>query len=136
MHGQWGILIAAQILMVFACQSMGSLIYFIAMEAPRAMSFVAAYTAPAFAFMGITFPATDMPIIAKMWRGLLPVSHYIEVQLQQVDYGSGWYQASHQLLVLSSFMCALLLAMGLMLVRRNKALTKISAQQGDHHELG
>ncbi|MCD9524079.1 ABC transporter permease [Photobacterium carnosum] len=136
MHGQWGILIVAQLLMVFACQSMGSLIYFVAIEAPRAMSFVAAYTAPAFAFMGITFPATDMPVIAKIWRGLLPVSHYIEVQLQQVDYGSGWYQASHQLLVLSSFMCALLLAMGLMLVRRSKALASRDTVTGDHHELG
>lgn len=136
MHGHWGLLIFAQVLMVFACQSMGSLIYFVAMEIPRAMSFVAAYTAPAFAFMGITFPAADMPIIAKVWRGLLPVSHYIDVQLQQVDYGTGWYQASHQLLVLSSFMCALLLAMGVMLVHRNKALVKISTPQGDRHELG
>lgn len=136
MQGHWGILIVAQLLMVFACQSMGSLIYFVAMEVPRAMSFVAAYTAPAFAFMGITFPATDMPIIAKIWRGLLPVSHYIEVQLQQVDYGTGWYQASHQLLVLSGFMCALLLAMGLMLIRRKKALAHISTMKGDHHELG
>ncbi|PSW57329.1 ABC transporter permease [Photobacterium leiognathi] len=123
MHGDWHILIVAQLLMVLACQSMGAFIYFLAMEVPRAMSFVAAFTAPAFAFMGITFPATDMPVIAKMWRSLLPVSHYIEVQLQQVDYGTGWYQASHQLFVLSWFMVAMVLAVMLMLVHRRKALS-------------
>lgn len=48
---------------------------------------MAAYSAPGFAFMGITFPATDMILPARIWRGLLPASHYIEIQLAQANYG-------------------------------------------------
>ncbi len=81
--------------------------------------------------MGITFPATDMPVIAKMWRSLLPVSHYIEVQLQQVDYGTGWYQAAHQLFILACFMVALVMAVILMLVHRRKALSNHPIAKGE-----
>ncbi|HIF9258382.1 ABC transporter permease [Photobacterium damselae] len=111
MHGSWLILFTAQSLMVLACISVGCLFYFVAMDTARAMSFVAGFTAPAFAFMGITFPATNMHPLAQMWRSLLPVSHYIEIQLQQVDYGTGWYQARDNLFVLALFIIALILGL-------------------------
>ncbi|MCM0149748.1 ABC transporter permease [Photobacterium galatheae] len=113
MHGSWSILLLAQALMVIACLSMATLFFFVAMDVTRAMSFVAGFTAPAFAFMGITFPATDMPTLAAAWRALLPVSHYIEIQVQQVDYGTGLPQAMPQLLILTTF----ILAFGLAVLR-------------------
>ena len=63
------------------------LFFLITLDPTRAMSFAAVYTAPSFAFMGVTFPVTDMGMPAKIWRSLLPVSHYIEAQIGQASYG-------------------------------------------------
>ncbi|MGF1833422.1 ABC transporter permease [Photobacterium sanguinicancri] len=88
MHGSWGIVLFAQFLTVVACQAIGALLFLVTLDATRAMSMAAGFTAPAFAFMGITFPASDMPLLAQIWRALLPISHYIEVQVMQVSYGA------------------------------------------------
>ncbi|MGB0937331.1 MAG: ABC transporter permease [Colwellia sp.] len=88
MHGSWLILFVSQFLFVLACACMGGFFYFASLDGARAMSIVAGVTAPAFAFMGVTFPVTDMPLLAQIWRSILPVSHYIELQIGQVNYGS------------------------------------------------
>jgi len=87
MHGSWLILISAQLLTVLACQAMGSLFFMIGMDEVRGLSLAAAYAAPGFAFMGVTFPATDMGLPALVWRALMPVTHYIEIQIHQANYG-------------------------------------------------
>ncbi|WP_105903389.1 ABC transporter permease [Vibrio gangliei] len=109
MHGHWSILLLAQLLMVLACQSVGALFFMLTLDATRSMSFVAAFTAPAFAFMGITFPTSDMPLLGLVWRNLLPVSHYIDVQVKQVNNGVDWGQAASSLLSLGCFTLLLLL---------------------------
>lgn len=88
MHGNWAGLIFIQLLTVLACQAMGSLFFLLSLDAARGLSLAAAYTAPGFAFMGVTFPATDMGLPALIWRSLLPVTHYIEVQIQLANYGT------------------------------------------------
>lgn len=108
MHGSWWILLLGQIAMVFACQSMGAFFFMLTLDATRAMSFAAAFTAPAFAFMGITFPASDMPVLAQIWRNLLPVSHYIEIQVNQVNLGVGFTATIKHLLILVAFGLALI----------------------------
>lgn len=80
-------LIYAQLITAIACIIMGCFFFLLTLDPARAMSFAAAYTAPSFAFMGVTFPDTDMGIIAKIWRSLLPISHYIEAQISQISYG-------------------------------------------------
>ncbi|WP_353496277.1 ABC transporter permease [Vibrio sp. CB1-14] len=87
MEGSWIVLIIAQLVTTVACMIMGALFFFLTCDAARAMSFAGAFTAPSFAFMGITFPATDMSPLALFWRELLPISHYIEVQVSQASYG-------------------------------------------------
>lgn len=88
MHGSWTVLLLAQFLTVLACQSAGACIFFLSQDPARALSLAAAYTAPAFAFMGITFPVTDMNLLARIWRSLLPISHYIDIQVAQASYGA------------------------------------------------
>ncbi|PMK03608.1 ABC transporter permease [Vibrio sp. 10N.261.55.A7] len=85
-HGSIFAIIIAQWATVLSCIIMGCLFFFLTLDATRAMSFAGAFTAPSFAFMGITFPVTDMNIIAQGWRSLLPISHYIEVQVSQANY--------------------------------------------------
>ncbi len=88
MHGSWAVLLLAQILTVLACQSAGACIFFLSHDPTRALSLAAAYTAPAFAFMGITFPVSDMNLMARIWRCLLPISHYIDIQTALANYGA------------------------------------------------
>lgn len=91
MEGSLLPLLFAQLLTAIASMIMGSFFFFLTLDPTRAMSFAGAFTAPSFAFMGVTFPVTDMNILAELWRGLLPISHYIEAQISQVSYGvSAW----------------------------------------------
>lgn len=87
MHGSWKVLLAAQLLTVLACQAAGACIFLLSRDPVRALSLAAAYTAPAFAFMGITFPVTDMNLAARIWRSLLPIGYYIDIQVSQANYG-------------------------------------------------
>lgn len=88
MHGHLGFLIFCQLLTVLACQCAGALIFFLSRDAARGLGMAAAYCAPGLAFMGVTFPATDMTLLARVWRSLLPVSHYMDIQIAQVNYGA------------------------------------------------
>ncbi|MGF1696025.1 ABC transporter permease [Vibrio kyushuensis] len=100
--------IFAQWAMIVACIIMGCLFFFITLDATRAMSFAGAFTAPSFAFMGITFPVTDMNLLAQWWRALLPVSHYIEVQVSQVSYAASTLDSLGHLLPMFGYLIALL----------------------------
>ena len=110
MHGSWFLIIGAQLLLVLACMSVTTLIFFLTLDATRSMSLVAGFSAPAFAFMGITFPTTDMPILAQVWRALLPISHYVNVQVNQVNYASSWKSSGGDFIALLLFLSLLLIS--------------------------
>lgn len=88
MHGHLGFLIVCQLITVLACQCAGAFIFFLSRDASQGLGLAAAYCAPGLAFMGVTFPATDMTLLARVWRSLMPVSHYIDIQIAQVNYGA------------------------------------------------
>ncbi|MFT7007831.1 MAG: ABC-2 type transport system permease protein [Colwellia sp.] len=110
MHGSWFLLIFAQLLLVIACVSVATLFFFITLDATRAMSLVAGFAAPAFAFMGITFPTTDMTFLAQLWRALLPISHYINIQIEQVNYANSFVKSSGSFAALITFFSCLYIA--------------------------
>ncbi|EML0898260.1 ABC transporter permease [Vibrio parahaemolyticus] len=93
MEGSLVVMLLAQLVTVVACIIMGALFFFLSMDPARAMSFAGASTAPSFAFMGITFPVSDMNTLAHAWRSLLPITHYIEVQVGQASYGASAAQS-------------------------------------------
>ena len=104
MHGHWWIVMLAQLLMVLACQGVASLFFLFTLDATKAMSLAAGFTAPAFAFVGVTFPATDMPVFALIWRAMLPATHYLDIQLHQVNHGMAFWHEVPQLLCLFAFL--------------------------------
>ena len=112
MNGSWLVMLFAQLLMVLACQAMGSLFFLLGQDVVRGLSLAAAYSAPAFAFIGVTFPATDMGFPALVWRSLMPVTHYIEIQIHQANYGGSmldiWPSISSLLLFVLLFLLAVL----------------------------
>ena len=103
-------LIAGMAVMVLAVQSMATLILAILPNKVRALSICAAYLAPAFAFMGITFPRGDMNALAWAWGGLMPSTHYMQLQIAVADHGAGLTVLLPPLLALLLFLLVLPLA--------------------------
>ncbi|UJF17558.1 ABC transporter permease [Vibrio sp. SS-MA-C1-2] len=129
MHGSWAILIISQWLMVLACQAMGAFFYFVAMEPARAFSVAAAYTAPSFAFIGITFPATDMPSLGLFWRSILPVSHYIKMQVVESSYGGSLTLLKPEFLAFGLFLLVFVFVIILMKKRDKQFSEQIKRDQ-------
>lgn len=123
MEGSWSVLLIAQAVTTLACMIMGAMFFFLTCDAARAMSFAGAFTAPSFAFMGITFPATDMNPLALFWRSLLPVSHYIEVQVGQSSYGVTAIQSLSHLLPMIGYLLPLFITLLLIKKHTSKELT-------------
>ncbi len=119
-HGQFALVILAQWFTAIACMIMGAFFYFLTLDTARAMSFAGAFTAPSFAFMGITFPVTDMGPLAQFWRSLLPVSHYIQVQVAQSNYGADLISTLHKLIPMLGYSLPLLLISLLITWQRTK----------------
>ncbi|MFQ2159169.1 ABC transporter permease [Aeromonas hydrophila] len=109
MQGSWLVLTAGLGLASAACVSMGAFFYGIIRDPARALSLAGAYTAPGFAFMGVTFPVSAMGDFAQFWRSLLPISHYVELQIGQTNYGQPLAAALPQFGALLLFLLPLLL---------------------------
>jgi ABC-2 type transport system permease protein len=50
-----------------------------------ALSATGFITAPAFAFSGVGFPLQSMPVLARGWAELLPYTHYMRLQIEQLQ---------------------------------------------------
>jgi len=118
-RGSWAILAAGVVLTAIATAVMAVFLYALVDDLPRSLSLAAAYTAPSFAFLGVTFPATDMPVPALLWRSLIPVCHYIDIQISQMSRAAPLDAVSPHLAALLFFLALFPLA-GLMLERSRK----------------
>ncbi|MCC4221939.1 ABC transporter permease [Vibrio campbellii] len=134
MEGSYLVMLLAQFVTTIACIIMGALFFFLSMDPARAMSFAGAFTAPSFAFMGITFPVSDMNALAHAWRGLLPITHYIKVQVDQANYGASAAQSIGSLWPMIGYIIPLLMTAALMAKHRNTALLNSSSSTGSKQE--
>jgi ABC-2 type transport system permease protein len=125
MEGSLLPILFAQLLTVLACLIMGAFFFFLTLDPARAMSFAGAFTAPSFAFMGVTFPASDMGFLASTWRSFLPVSHYIEAQISQVSYGVTHFET---ISLVSGHMAGYLVPLALIYPLCKKHLAKLEQQ--------
>ncbi|NMH65233.1 ABC transporter permease [Shewanella sp. SHSM-M6] len=95
--GSLSVLVIAQCCMLLAIWCLVLTVFLLMADSARVVSFCTALFAPAFAFMGITFPVHEMPSAAQYWRLLMPSSHYIDAHVAQVSYGLGWPSLPAQL---------------------------------------
>lgn len=95
--GSLALLLVAQLFMLLAVWSLVLFIFVLMRDSARVISFCTALFAPAFAFMGITFPTHEMPQLAQWWRLVMPSSHYIESHVSVVSYGAAWPTVAQQL---------------------------------------
>lgn len=111
MHGSWALLATAVVLTGGATMSVGSLCYFLTLDGARGLSLAAAYAAPGLAYMGVTYPAGDMNPLATLWRQMLPISHYIEIQMAQANSATPLLAVLPQFTALTIFLLFLLFPM-------------------------
>ncbi|QUM78455.1 ABC transporter permease [Moritella sp. 24] len=122
MQGNWGYLLLILVVAVLAGQAIALFIFTLSMNLTQAISMGAAYSAPAFAFIGVTFPAESMPQLAQMWRMLLPITHYMQLQIGQVNYGQDFMALLPQLMSLALFILTLIIAICRIQRHREKTL--------------
>ncbi len=123
MHGSFAVLLCALFLTVCACQAVAALIFLLIKDAARSLSSAAAYAAPGLAFMGVTYPVSDMIYPARLWRSLLPASHYIDIQISQTNYGATIMASAPQFakLLLFVFPAMAAVALAYLIRQRNRA---------------
>jgi len=102
-QGSFTVLFLGMFLTVVGYQCIALLLFSTGFDYARSLSLGAVYTAPAFAFLGITFPAYSMTGFALFWRDMLPVSHYTQLQLSQANYGLDIWQEFDKLATLGAF---------------------------------
>jgi ABC-2 type transport system permease protein len=92
-QGSFTVLFIGMFLTIVAYQFIAYFLFATGFDYARSLSLGAVYTAPAFAFLGITFPIYNMNGFALFWRDLLPISHYTQLQLSQANYGANvWWE--------------------------------------------
>ncbi len=83
LRGSVTLIAVATTLLILAYQAIAVLIVAMTSNLRMSLSTAAVYAAPAFAFAGITFPIMAMPLVAKLWAGILPISYYLIIFLDQ-----------------------------------------------------
>lgn len=102
-QGSFLITIFAMFLTVVAYQVVALVLFTTGFDYARSLSLGAVYTAPAFAFIGVTFPVYNMNSFALFWRDMLPISHYMEFQISQANYGANVFFELDKLAVILAF---------------------------------
>lgn len=101
--GSLGTLILGWELMICAYIVPGLLAIGLAPQLSMALSFTAAFTAPAFAYAGITFPQQAMPVLAQLWTYALPVRTLLRLQVEQAQLGAPASNSMPELMILLAF---------------------------------
>lgn len=81
------VLLALWIFMALSL-AMGALASSASRSLRTALSATGFITAPAFAFGGVAFPLQSMPPLARGWAEMLPYTHYIRLQMEQLQMGA------------------------------------------------
>jgi ABC-2 type transport system permease protein len=107
LRGSAGLVALGTVLLVLAYQAAGLLLVAATGNLRLASSGAAFYGGPAFAFTGVTFPTFGMPLAAKAWGTILPVTHYIDLLVSQAMRGAPPATALAPLLALAGFVVVL-----------------------------
>jgi ABC-2 type transport system permease protein len=102
-RGSLAVLAAATVLFVLAYQAIGVLILAVTANLRMSLSVAGFYSATAFAFGGVTFPAMGMVSLAKLWSMLLPLTYYIKIFIDQSMKGAPLSVSLPDLCALSFF---------------------------------
>jgi ABC-2 type transport system permease protein len=102
-EGSFAVMLFGIFLTTVAYQAVALLLFVTGFDYARSLSLGAVYTAPAFAFLGVTFPIFNMNDFALFWRDMLPISHLVSLQISQANYGADIFLEQDKLLTLFAF---------------------------------
>lgn len=103
LRGSAGLVALGTLLLVLAYQAVALLLVAASANLRLASSAAAFYGGPAFAFTGVTFPTFGMPLAAKAWGAILPVTHFIDLLVAQAMRGAPPATALAPLVALGAF---------------------------------
>lgn len=104
--GSLAVVTAATALFVLACQAVAVLFVTVAANLRLALSAAAFYSTTAFAFAGVTFPVSAMPLPARFWSCLVPLTTYTKLIFGQSMKADGFRESLPGLCILTSFILA------------------------------
>jgi ABC-2 type transport system permease protein len=103
LRGSLPLLLLGTLLFVLAYQAVGVLLVAFFANLRFATSVAAFLASPAFAYAGITFPMMGMPAFARFWGSLLPLTHYLQLLVDQSMKGAPAPVSLPSLLALLAF---------------------------------
>lgn len=83
----WWVAAALALLMAVSMMA-GAALAGITRSLRTALSGTGFFAAPAFAFSGVAFPLAGMPGSARAWAEAMPFTHYIRLQIEQLQMGA------------------------------------------------
>lgn len=110
LRGSFALVAVSTVVFVVAYQCVGVLFIALLGNFRLSTSLAAVYAAPAFAFTGITFPIVGMPLFAKLWGAILPLTWYLKFLVHYGFHGAPLPVAMPDMLALLGFigLCPLL----------------------------
>jgi ABC-2 type transport system permease protein len=112
LEGSAQVVAVATVLFVLAYQAVALVLVAWLANLRFATSAAAFYCTPAFAFVGVTFPTIAMPVAGRVWGGLLPLTHYLRLLVDQGLRGAPTPTALPALAALTAFVLVGPLASG------------------------
>ncbi|MCL7715635.1 ABC transporter permease [Stenotrophomonas mori] len=88
--GSLWLLLLAQPLFYLACCCFALLFIAVTRDMGTGLSLVGLSIGTALAFSGATFPVIEAPLFTRVWNALLPLTAYVQVQMQQLFMGAPW----------------------------------------------
>lgn len=120
MNGSYVVLFMGVLMLSSAISSIVISIQAIFHNMARSVGIIAAYTAPGLAFAGITYPQNAMDGFALFWSHILPISYFMEIYLQQANYGLDWFYTLKIIAMMLPFLLFLPLGIFVEHFRSNK----------------
>jgi ABC-2 type transport system permease protein len=103
-NGSMALMLFTLFLTVLAYEAVALFLFVSSFNYARALSLGAVYTAPAFAFLGITFPIYAMNGFALFWRDMLPISSFVEIQIALANYGADFIDIEEKIVHILLFL--------------------------------
>ncbi|WP_158969195.1 ABC transporter permease [Paraglaciecola sp. L3A3] len=127
--GSLTLLVVGWELMICAYIVLGLLFVALTKVLATALSLTVFFTAPAFAYAGITFPQHSMPLMAQLWTYLLPIKTLLRLQIEQAEIGAPVSSSMAEILTL---LCFILLPLPFAIgrIRRRNETIRIGANCG------
>jgi len=104
------------LLFIISCLALGVFFFVTTFELELGLIAASGFSGPAFAFLGVTFPVSDMAPFPQLWRNLMPAGHFIDGFIHQANYAAGPAGLVQPALILALF--CLLLPLAVLLIKR------------------